>query len=650
MNRRRKRPYTKKKKKRDVTVIGAVKKNKKGFGFIELAEQKIFIPSEGMNGAMDGDMVEAELIPEYFWHRNPEAIVVKVKKRANEEVVGTFQRSKKFGFVVPDNKNIHEDIFVDKKNFKDAGTGDKVVCKIIKYPDKRHSAEGKITEIIAKSNMPGGDIKSMIRQYGLTPYFSEEVKEEAKEIQLKGIELKDMEKRLDLRDKTVFTIDGADSKDFDDAVSIEKNSEGNFVLGVHIADVAGYVKEGSALDEEAFFRGNSIYLIDTVIPMLPEELSNDICSLNPHEDRLTVSCIMEINHGGNVINHNICESIIRSKERLVYDDISDILEDGDNALEERYKDILPDLFLMGELKRILTKRRIERGSLDFDLDEAKITLDKNGIAKRVDIAERRFANEMIEEFMLMANETVAREYFGKIPFVYRVHDKPEEERLRELRGFLFGLGFSLPKGNITPGILADVLTKSEESRYEQIIRSVVLRAMQKAVYSEECLGHFGLALKYYCHFTSPIRRYPDLMIHRIIKGFIKGELSQKDIKNFGRKVKKVAEQTSERERLSIELERGVESMKKAEYMSYHIGEEYDGIISGVTSFGVYVRLENTIEGMIKIDNIGDDYFDYDEKRYRLVGRRSNKTYTLGDEVHIKVEGVNIQRGEIDFIL
>lgn len=559
---------------------------------------------------------------------------------------GHSKEAKKFGFVVPDNKNIHEDIFVDKKNFKDAGTGDKVVCKIIKYPDKRHSTEGKITEIIAKSNMPGGDIKSMIRQYGLTPYFSEEVKE----IQLKGIELKDMEKRLDLRDKTVFTIDGADSKDFDDAVSIEKNSEGNFVLGVHIADVAGYVKEGSALDEEAFFRGNSIYLIDTVIPMLPEELSNDICSLNPHEDRLTVSCIMEINHSGNVINHNICESIIRSKERLVYDDISDILEDGDNALEERYKDILPDLFLMGELKRILTKRRIERGSLDFDLDEAKITLDKNGIAKRVDIAERRFANEMIEEFMLMANETVAREYFGKIPFVYRVHDKPEEERLRELRGFLFGLGFSLPKGNITPGILADVLTKSEESRYEQIIRSVVLRAMQKAVYSEECLGHFGLALKYYCHFTSPIRRYPDLMIHRIIKGFIKGELSQKDIKTFGRKVKKVAEQASERERLSIELERGVESMKKAEYMSYHIGEEYDGIISGVTSFGVYVRLENTIEGMIKIDNIGDDYFDYDEKRYRLVGRRSNKTYTLGDEVHIKVEGVNIQRGEIDFIL
>lgn len=365
---------------------------------------------------------------------------------------------------------------------------------------------------------------------------------------------------------------------------------------------------------------------------------------------MTVSCIMEINHSGNVINHNICESIIRSKERLVYDDISDILEDGDNALEERYKDILPDLFLMGELKRILTKRRIERGSLDFDLDEAKITLDKNGIAKRVDIAERRFANEMIEEFMLMANETVAREYFGKIPFVYRVHDKPEEERLRELRGFLFGLGFSLPKGNITPGILADVLTKSEESRYEQIIRSVVLRAMQKAVYSEECLGHFGLALKYYCHFTSPIRRYPDLMIHRIIKGFIKGELSQKDIKTFGRKVKKVAEQASERERLSVELERGVESMKKAEYMSYHIGEEYDGIISGVTSFVVYVRLENTIEGMIKIDNIGDDYFDYDEKRYRLVGRRSNKTYTLGDEVHIKVEGVNIQRGEIDFIL
>lgn len=672
ITRRKRKARNNSSRKKRMTISGIVKKNRNGFGFLELPNQKIFISANGMNGAMDGDLVEIDLLPEYFWHKNIEAVVVKIKKRAVTEVVGTFRKSKKFGFVIPDNKNINEDIFVQKKNFAKATSGDKVVCQIVKYPFKGKSAEGKITEIIAGAKDAKRDIKALIRQYGIVSGFEDEVRQEARCLQQKGIANSDFAERKDFRKKTVFTIDGPDSKDFDDAVSIEKTKDGNYLLGVHIADVSHYVKAGAPLDKEAFERGNSIYLIDTVIPMLPEELSNGICSLNPGEDRLTLSCVMEIDKFGRVLTHELAESIICSKERLVYDDVSDILEsdcketeskhdeDPKNTahiadLKERYSDILPDLRLMAELKNILSEKRQKRGSLDFDLDEGKIILNERGVAIDVKLEERRFANVMIEEFMLIANETVAKEYFEKTPFVYRVHDKPEADRMLELRTFLSGFGIHLPKGNVTPLMLNRILHDIKGKRYEQIVSGMILRTMQKAVYSEDCRGHFGLALKYYCHFTSPIRRYPDLVIHRIIKNIIaknreKKEFSSIYIKDLNKRVSEVASHSSDTERLATELERSVDGLKKAEYMSYHIDEEFDGIISGVTSYGFYVRLKNTVEGLVRIDKISNDYFDFDEKRYSLIGRRSGLRYTLGDYVRVKVSDVNIQRGETDFIL
>lgn len=671
ITRRKRKARNNSSRKKRMTISGIVKKNRNGFGFLELPNQKIFISANGMNGAMDGDLVEIDLLPEYFWHKNIEAVVVKIKKRAVTEVVGTFRKSKKFGFVIPDNKNINEDIFVQKKNFAKATSGDKVVCQILKYPFKGKSAEGKITEIIAGANDAKRDIKALIRQYGIVSGFEDEVKQEARCLQQKGIANSDFAERKDFRKKTVFTIDGPDSKDFDDAVSIEKTKDGNYLLGVHIADVSHYVKAGASLDKEAFERGNSIYLIDTVIPMLPEELSNGICSLNPGEDRLTLSCVMEIDKFGRVLTHELAESIICSKERLVYDDVSDILEsdcketeskhdDPKNTahityLKERYSDILPDLRLMAKLKNILSEKRQKRGSLDFDLDEGKIILNERGVAIDVKLEERRFANVMIEEFMLIANETVAKEYFEKTPFVYRVHDKPEADRMLELRTFLSGFGIHLPKGNVTPLMLNRILHDIKGKRYEQIVSGMILRTMQKAVYSEDCRGHFGLALKYYCHFTSPIRRYPDLVIHRIIKNIIaknreKKEFSSIYIKDLNKRVSEVASHSSDTERLATELERSVDGLKKAEYMSYHIDEEFDGIISGVTSYGFYVRLKNTVEGLVRIDKLSNDYFDFDEKRYSLIGRHSGLRYTLGDYVKVKVSGVNIQRGETDFLL
>lgn len=671
ITRRKRKARNNSSRKKRMTISGIVKKNRNGFGFLELPNQKIFISANGMNGAMDGDLVEIDLLPEYFWHKNIEAVVVKIKKRAVTEVVGTFRKSKKFGFVIPDNKNINEDIFVQKKNFAKATSGDKVVCQILKYPFKGKSAEGKITEIIAGANDAKRDIKALIRQYGIVSSFEDEVKQEARCLQQKGIANSDFAERKDFRKKTVFTIDGPDSKDFDDAVSIEKTKDGNYLLGVHIADVSHYVKAGASLDKEAFERGNSIYLIDTVIPMLPEELSNGICSLNPGEDRLTLSCVMEIDKFGRVLTHELAESIICSKERLVYDDVSDILEsdcketeskhdDPKNTahityLKERYSDILPDLRLMAKLKNILSEKRQKRGSLDFDLDEGKIILNERGVAIDVKLEERRFANVMIEEFMLIANETVAKEYFEKTPFVYRVHDKPEADRMLELRTFLSGFGIHLPKGNVTPLMLNRILHDIKGKRYEQIVSGMILRTMQKAVYSEDCRGHFGLALKYYCHFTSPIRRYPDLVIHRIIKNIIaknreKKEFSSIYIKDLNKRVSEVASHSSDTERLATELERSVDGLKKAEYMSYHIDEEFDGIISGVTSYGFYVRLKNTVEGLVRIDKLSNDYFDFDEKRYSLIGRHSGLRYTLGDYVKVKVSGVNIQRGETDFLL
>ncbi len=632
-----------------------MKKHRRGFGFVtcENMEKDIFISPDSMGGAMNGDEVEIDLIPEYLWQDSPEGIVTKVLNRKLTEVAGTFEKSKKFGFVVPDGKKLNEDIFIRKKYFSGAKKGDKVVAQIIRYPDKHNSAEGKIVEIISRAGQPGGDIKAIARNYNMRETFPSKVNAEAKAVSRRKITADDIKGRRDLRGKKIFTIDGADSKDFDDAVSIEMLENGNYLLGVHIADVAHYVKEDGPLDQEALERGTSVYLLDQVIPMLPKSLSNGICSLNPHEDRLALSVDMEMTPDGTMVRHEIYESVINSVERLVYDDISNLIEKNDRETGERYSHIRDELFMMHNLAVRLSKLRHDRGSLDFDLDEAYIVLDKNGIPSSISVAERRSANKLIEEFMLLANETVAEHfYWMDAPFVYRVHEQPAADKIEQLKIFLKGFGITLrgTPGGIHPKAICSVLDSAKGKPGEDVVNSVTLRSMQKAFYSTSCEGHFGLALKYYCHFTSPIRRYPDLMIHRIIKESLHAGLNEKTAKHFRKKAVYAADQSSVAERKAVEAEREVEKLKKAEYISYHVGEIFDGVISGVTGFGIYVQLDNTVEGLIRIDELRDDYYDFHKEKYALVGRRTGNVYRLGDEVRIVVEHVDMDRHEIDFAI
>lgn len=641
------------KKRKEVIVEGVLSKHRKGFGFVIPKEDQggdIFISPNSMNGAMNGDAVSVRLLPPGETNRTREGVIRQVLKRAAVEVVGTFEKSKRFGFVVPDDTRFNDDIFIQKKDFNGAQTGDKVVAKITRYPDQSNSAEGKIDEIISRSGEAGGDIKALIRQYNLTQVFPEKVEAEAKKIPLTITE-EEIRRRVDLREKTILTMDGADAKDLDDAVSVEKLSSGNYRLGVHIADVSHYVTDGSQLDKEALKRGNSVYLIDQVIPMLPKILSNGICSLNPEVDRLTLSVTMEIDEKGKVVSHEIFESIIHSKARMVYGDVSDMLENRNEELISKYRDIYPDILLMDELARILRKARDARGSLDFDFDEAYITLNEKGIPTSVEIAERRVANRIIEEFMLIANETVAEHfYWMEVPFVYRVHESPSLEKIEEFKRFIrsFGLTLKGSSENIHPKALNEIIKSVEGKPEEHVVNTVMLRSMKKAFYGTECEGHFGLGVKYYCHFTSPIRRYPDLIIHRIIKESIRGKLDVKRTRALKRRTDRAAEISSATERQAQELEREVEKLKKAEYMTYHVGETFEGIINGVASFGFFVEIENTIEGMVRVDYLNDDYYDYEAPMYRLIGRRTKKIYALGDKVTIKVHSVDLQNREINF--
>lgn len=642
------------KKRKTRILTGELMKHRRGFGFVkcEEMERDIFIAAGSMAGAMDGDIVEVDLIPEYLWGQSPEGIITKVVNRKTTEVVGTFQRSKKFGFVVPESRKHKEDVFIRKKDFSGAKKGDKVVVQITRYPDKNNSAEGRISEIISRAGQPGGDIRAIARSYGMRETFPSRVNAEAKAMKRRGIFDADIAARRDLRGKKIFTIDGADSKDFDDAVSIELLDNGNYLLGVHIADVSHYVRENGPLDKEALKRGTSVYLLDQVIPMLPKALSNDICSLNPHEDRLTLSVDMEVTPEGEVVNHEIYESVINSVERLVYDDVSDLLEKNDAGMGKKYAHIKDELFMMQKLAVKLAENRHDRGSLDFDLDEAYISLNDKGIPVDVSIASRRSANKLIEEFMLLANETVAEHFYWlQVPFVYRVHEKPALDKLERLRTFLRNFGITLKggAGGIHPKAVSSVLDDVKGKAHENVVNSVTLRSMQKAFYSTECDGHFGLSLKYYCHFTSPIRRYPDLMIHRIIKYCMREGISAKTVRHFKKTAQEAAEQSSIMEREAVEVEREVEKLKKAEYMSYHVGEYYDGVISGVTDFGIYVQLENTIEGMIRIEELRDDYYDYDREKYSLVGKHTGRSYKLGDEMSIFVDYVDLSRREINFL-
>ncbi|WP_419824952.1 ribonuclease R [Anoxybacterium hadale] len=641
------------KKRKEEIITGVLSKHKKGFGFVipESGEGgDIFIAPPAINGAMNGDIVKVALLPPEETTRSREGTIKEVVTRAVDEIVGTFEKSKRFGFVIADDRRVNDDIFVLRKDFNGAKSGDKVVVKITKYPDKANNAEGRIDEIISKSGEAGGDIKALIRQYQLTKEFPEKVEAETKKIPLKISEA-EIQKRADLREKTIVTMDGADAKDLDDAVSVEKLNNGNYLLGVHIADVSHYVRDGSQLDKEALKRGNSVYLIDQVIPMLPKLLSNGICSLNPAVDRLTLSVNMEIDSKGKVVNHDIYESIIHSKARMVYGDVSDMLEKNDKALIDQYQDIYQDILLMDELAKILRKARDQRGSLDFDFDEAYIKLNEQGIPTSVETAERRVANRIVEEFMLIANETVAEHfYWMEVPFVYRVHESPSLEKIEEFKRFIgsFGLILKGNPDNIHPKALNEIIKNVEGKPEEHVVNTVMLRSMKKAFYGTDCEGHFGLGVKYYSHFTSPIRRYPDLIIHRIIKEAIHGKLDAKRIKSLKKKTEKAAEISSGTERQAQELEREVEKLKKAEYMSYHVGEVHEGIISGVANFGFFVEIENTIEGMVRVDYLNDDFYDYEASKYRLIGRRTNKIYGLGDKVTIKVHSVDLLNREINF--
>ena len=637
----------------DEFVRGTLSKHRKEFGFVVPETDKngdIFIPPPGMKGAMHGDFVEVRLVSRAETDRAREGVIVKILKRAVTEVVGTFEKSKRFGFVVPEDRRIKDDIFVTKKNFNDAQRGDKVVVEITKYPDRENCAEGRIIEIISRAGEAGGDIKALIRQYNLTQEFPEKVLAEA-DFAANLVPAEQLTGRRDLRDQVIFTIDGADAKDLDDAVSVAKLDNGNYFLGVHIADVSHYVAEGSALDKEALKRGTSVYLIDQVIPMLPKALSNGICSLNPKVDRLTLSIDMEIDGRGKVLSHEIYESVINSNARMIYDDVSDMLERNDEDLKIQYDEIYPHLVIMNELAGTLRKARQDRGSLDFEFDEAYITLNEFGVPETIVTAERRIANRMIEEFMLIANETIAEHfYWMETTCVNRIHESPSPEKIEEFKRFLRSFNIQL-KGStesIHPKALNEVLGKVEGRPEEHVVNTVMLRSMKKAFYGTECDGHFGLGVKYYCHFTSPIRRYPDLIIHRIIKEAIHGRIDDKRYKSLKKKTDTAAEISSATERQAQELEREVERLKKAEYMSYHIGEVYGGVINGVASFGFFVEIENTIEGMVRLDFIDDDYYDYEPEKYRLMGRRTHRIFALGDKITIKVHSVDILNREINF--
>ena len=616
-------------------ITGIIEKHKKGFGFIRQEEgADFFVAPDKMGGAMNGDTVEAEILPPHMTRRSHEARVIQILEHKTTELVGTFEKHKHYGFVVPDDKKIGEDVFVKRDFARNAQTGDKVVAKITRYPDVSHSLEGKITEVIAREGQPGSDVLSLIRAYGLYETFPSRVNAEAKARSREPITEKMISEsgRLDLRDKTIFTIDGPTAKDLDDAVSIEMLPNGNYLLGVHIADVSHFVAEDGYLDREALKRGTSVYLINRVVPMLPKALSNGSCSLNEGEDKLTLSCFMEINGEGAVVDHSIHESVIRSSARLVYDDVSDILEKDDKVLSKKYSSIVGDIKLMGELAAILRHRRKQRGSLDFDISEAVITLDEDENPIAVELEERRAANRLIEEFMLVANETVAEHFFWlNYPFVYRIHEKPDPEKIMDLKTYLMNFGIKL-KGsadNIYPKTLADIIADIEDKPYESVVNRVMLRTMKKARYSTECEGHFGLAFRYYCHFTSPIRRYPDLIIHRIIKESITGRMTEEKLEKYRMDAEKAADISSKTERKAQELEREVDKMKKAQFMEAHIGEEYDGVVSGVTDFGVYVELPNTIEGMALASELA-------------------RPYQLGERVRVRVTDARPQEKQIDF--
>lgn len=638
----------------DYLVIGKLEGHERGFGFVipdEPDRNDIFIPADSIAGAMNGDKVVVNILKRSQSNKKEEGEIIRILERANEFIVGTFEDNRNFGFLIPDDTKISHDVFIPKAFTAGAKDGQKVVVKITQWPEPRRNPEGKVVEILGYVGEKGTDILSVIRKFDLPEEFPEKVQYYASSLG-ETISEDDMKERVDLRDLKTFTIDGADAKDLDDAISIEILENGNYSLGVHIADVSHYVRENSILDKEAYRRGNSVYLLDRVIPMLPKELSNGICSLNPHEDRLALSVIMEINKSGKVVSHKILESVIKSDARLIYDDVSDYIEKEDEIAKEKLKDVIIELEQMKDLATILYEQRQRRGSIDFNFPETVIILDeKTGDPVDIHKADRRVANRMIEEFMLVTNETISEEFFwAEIPFLYRIHEEPNEERIASFSKFIHNFGYNLKGKEIHPKEL-QLLTKEIEGKKEEIVIStLLLRSLKKARYSSENDIHFGLAAKYYSHFTAPIRRYPDLVIHRIIKDYLKGKLTLDKQNQLEEVLPDIAKHTSSTEKRAEEAEREVEDLKKTQYMSERIGQTYEGIVSSLTNFGMFVQLENTIEGLIHFNHMLDDYYHFDEENYYIIGEKSKKKYSLGDTVKVEVIGADVSRRAIDFQL
>ncbi len=624
----------------------------RGFGFVKIEgeedEEDIFIPESETKGALNKDRVQIAIFEEQSGRRR-EGAVISVLERNVTELVGTFQRSKNFGFVIADNTKFNSDVFIPKEHTKGAVNGHKVLVQLTDYGSETKNPEGKIIKIIGHINDPGVDVVSVILENGLPTEFPDEVMKQVERI---GEEVSSAEigGRVDLRNLQTVTIDGEDAKDLDDAITLSKKGD-IYQLGVHIADVSNYVTEDSPLDKEALKRGTSVYLVDRVIPMIPHKLSNGICSLNAGSDRLSLSCMMEIDEKGNVVGHRIAETVINVDRRMTYTSVKKILEDHDEAEIEEYKELVPMFELMLELANILREKRRKRGSIDFDFPESKIILDSDGRPTEIKPYERNKATKIIEDFMLIANETVAEDFFWQeLPFVYRTHENPDIEKIQKLSVFINNFGYTMRIGQeeIHPKELQKLLIKIDGKPEEALISRLTLRSMKQAKYTTSCDGHFGLSTKYYCHFTSPIRRYPDLQIHRIIKENLRGGLKEKRINHYESILNGVAKQSSLAERRADESEREVEKLKKVEYMSQFIGQTFEGVISGVTSWGMYVELPNTVEGMIRLADMHDDYYIYDEEHYLLTGEHTKRTYKLGEAVVIRVEDTDKLMRTINF--
>lgn len=626
----------------------------KGFGFVEIEgqDEDIFIPESDTGTAMHQDKVRIIIRDDKKEGKRQEGVVVKVLERGMPEIVGTYQLNRDFGFVISDNPKFSKDIFIPRKEAAGIKNGDKVIAVITDYGSGNKNPEGKIKENLGNIRTPGTDILAIVKSFGIPSEFPEKVMKQAQRVPDHVLDA-DRDGRLDLRHLQTVTIDGEDAKDLDDAISLTKEGD-IYHLGVHIADVSNYVQYNSALDREALKRGTSVYLADRVVPMLPERLSNGICSLNQGEDRLALSCLMDINEKGKVVSHQIAETVINVDERMCYTDVKNILEDTDEEAKKRYDALIPMFFMMKELSGILRNSRHHRGSIDFDFPESKIILNAAGKAIDVKPYEANVATKIIEDFMLMANETVAQEYCTEeIPFVYRTHDNPDPEKVESLLTLLHNQGVKIQKAKeeITPKEIQQIIESIEGLPNEAMISRLVLRSMKQAKYTTECSGHFGLAAKYYCHFTSPIRRYPDLQIHRIIKDNLRGRLMREGrTEHYAEILDEVARQSSVCERRADEAEHESDKLKKAEYMSYHLGEEFEGIISGVTGWGLYVELPNTVEGLVHVNTLRDDYYVFDQESYELRGEMTKKVYKLGDKVRVRVAEADKMLKTVDFEL